>query len=146
MNQLFTVSSLRVRAKRGRSNLIGIASSAFGLLAMTRVLRALAMTRVLRALAMTRGLRVLAMTRGVRVLAMTGALALAGVLCFWAQVAIASDVTVYNASLTNVNSTAETADISFSLSQNNVITEATDANFVTFFDRMWIFVKFWDDS
>jgi len=62
-----------------------------------------------------------------------------------AQPACASNATVSSVSITNVNSTAGTADINFTLSQDNTFS-GTDANFKDFFDRVWIFVKFWDST
>ncbi|MBN2842287.1 MAG: hypothetical protein JXM68_04305, partial [Sedimentisphaerales bacterium] len=60
-------------------------------------------------------------------------------------IARASNVTVTNVSLTNVNVAASTVDIKFDLAQDNTFS-GTDANGASFYDRIWVFVKFWKDG
>jgi len=62
------------------------------------------------------------------------------------SVANASDVDVYNVSLQNVDTDADTVDIKFDLAQDNVMTPGTDENSADFYDRVWIFAKYSIDS
>jgi len=62
-----------------------------------------------------------------------------------AQYAYASNVAVSNVALQNIDTTANTIEIRFDLSQENTYS-GTDANSQAFFDRVWVFVKFWNDS
>ena len=65
-----------------------------------------------------------------------------GVLLTFAVSAHASDVDVYNVALVNADTTNDTVDIRFDLSQDNVMTAGTDANSASFYDRVWIFAKY----
>jgi len=64
---------------------------------------------------------------------------------FWAGQARASNVTISNVSLTNVNQTNSTVDVKFDLTQDNTFS-GTDDNGQSFYDRIWVFVKFWRTS
>ena len=64
----------------------------------------------------------------------------------FAATAWANDVDVYNVSLQNVDTTNDTVDIKFDLSQSNVMTAGTDENSAAFYDRVWIFAKYSTDS
>lgn len=66
-----------------------------------------------------------------------------------AGIAYANDVEVSNVSLQNYNGSAspKTVDIKFDLSQKNVFPAGlTDGNGASYFDRVWIFVKYFNNA
>ncbi len=66
-------------------------------------------------------------------------------LLLWIGQALASNVTVSNVELKNVNVSAGTVDVEFDLSQDNTFS-GTDENSQDYCDRIWVFVKFWKDG
>ncbi len=67
------------------------------------------------------------------------------ILFFNCPLASAHNIQVSNVSLQNVDATAKTIDIKFDLTWENSFT-GTDANGKTFYDRAWVFVKFWNNA
>lgn len=62
-----------------------------------------------------------------------------------ASTAFANNVAVSSVSLQNKNLGAGTVEIKFNLTQDNTYS-GTDANNNQFYDRVWVFVKFWVDG
>ena len=63
-----------------------------------------------------------------------------------APAAMANNATISSVTLQNIDTTNDTVDIKFDLSQDNVMIAGTDANGASFYDRVWIFAKYSTDS
>lgn len=59
--------------------------------------------------------------------------------------AMANNISVSDVALQNIDEDAGTVEITFDLSWDNSYS-GTDANSAAYFDRAWVFVKFWDDT
>ena len=71
-------------------------------------------------------------------------LTLAGIFC-WAALASANNVAVSAVVLQNKNLGAGTVEVKFDLTQDNSFS-GSDGNSAAFYDKIWIFVKYWVDG